>query len=65
MHAETVAAIRSKQTARIILAKEAEMVKQLVYEGFILIIIINFFFFFFCYYVCFFAKFREVFFSNT
>ena len=30
---ETVAAIRSKQAARLVLAKEAEMVKQMTDEG--------------------------------
>jgi polyhydroxyalkanoate synthesis regulator phasin len=33
MDKETVAGIRSKQAARMVLAKEAEMVKNLVAEG--------------------------------
>jgi hypothetical protein len=33
MDAETVAGIRSKQAARMVLAKEAEMVRSLVEEG--------------------------------
>lgn len=33
MDAETVNAIRSKQAARMVLAKEAEMVKNLMSEG--------------------------------
>lgn len=35
MSAETIAAIRSKQAARLVLAKEAEMVKHMVQEGLI------------------------------
>jgi polyhydroxyalkanoate synthesis regulator phasin len=33
MNAETVSAIRSKQAARLVLAKEAEIVKNMVNEG--------------------------------
>lgn len=33
MSSETVTAIRSKQAARLVLAKEAEMVKSMVEEG--------------------------------
>lgn len=33
MNRETVLAIRSKQAARLVLAKEAEMVKNMVHEG--------------------------------
>lgn len=33
MNPETVSAIRSKQAARLVLAKEAEIVKNMVHEG--------------------------------
>lgn len=33
MNSETVAAIKSKQVARVVLAKQAELVQQMVHEG--------------------------------